>query len=161
MQHHYVLLWGPLAQLVERRASGREIRGSGLSRVGGGFHMYSWSRRCSAYVVLKLKGEYHAYTNKNICAWKRWNAKKNKKEENYVLLLLWNLHLVDKVSPSVTATVQRNGSPTDASASSASATHDVMQASHAPTNTLFWLICPIYNGKCMPDLSNVQVMNNK
>ena len=34
-------LWGPLAQSVERRASGREIRGSGLSRVGGGFHMYS------------------------------------------------------------------------------------------------------------------------
>ena len=41
--HPYIrnVTWGPLAQSVERRASGREIRGSGLSRVGGGFHMYS------------------------------------------------------------------------------------------------------------------------
>ena len=66
--YEFILKWGPLAQSVELRTWDREVPGSGV-RVGGGFHMYSWSR-CSAYVALKLKTEYHAYTNKNVCTWK-------------------------------------------------------------------------------------------
>ena len=36
-----VKVWDPLAHLVEYRSSDREVQGSGLGRVGGGFHMYS------------------------------------------------------------------------------------------------------------------------
>ena len=72
-------MWDPLAHLVEYRSSDRKVQGSGLRRVGGGFHMYSWSRWCSAYVALKLKGEYHAYIQIKMYAPEKVNAKKKKK----------------------------------------------------------------------------------
>ena len=81
--------WSLLTQSVERRAWGQEIAGSGLSLVGGGFHIYSWSQRYWAYVALKLKAEYHAYTNKNVCAWK---GERKKKKNWWSKSFSWYIH---------------------------------------------------------------------
>ena len=73
---------GPVSSVGRVQVFDREVQGSGLGRVGGGFHMYSWSRRCSAYVALKLKGEYHAYIQIKMYAPEKVNAKKKKSTDD-------------------------------------------------------------------------------
>ena len=73
------------AQSVELRTWYREVPGSRLVRVGDGFHMYSWSQRCSANVALKFKAEYQAYTN-TMNAPERVNAKRRRKKKSIYCL---------------------------------------------------------------------------
>ena len=71
---------GPFAQSVEpwnldRRVPGSSLNWSGCRIVSLGKTLYpqwpnSWSRRCFVHMALRLKAECHAYTNKNVCAWK-------------------------------------------------------------------------------------------